>query len=47
MAEHEEIIAALAEGNSNRLERALTTNWENGCRRLAKVIDIYGERGSW
>jgi DNA-binding GntR family transcriptional regulator len=45
--EHEEIIAALVEGNPDRLERALTVNWENGCKRLAKVIDLYGERGSW
>jgi len=45
--EHEEIIAALLEGNADRLERALFTNWENGCRRLANVIDIFGERGSW
>jgi DNA-binding GntR family transcriptional regulator len=47
VAEHEEIIAALVEGNPDRLERALSINWENGCKRLAKVIDIYGERGSW
>lgn len=45
--EHEEIIAALVEGNPDRLERALTVNWENGCGRLAEVIDLYGERGSW
>lgn len=47
VTEHEEIIAALVEGNPDRLERAFAANWENGCRRLAKVIDIYGERGSW
>lgn len=47
VAEHEEIISALLEGNPDRLERALFTNWDNGCKRLAKVIDIYGERGSW
>ncbi|MGD0735344.1 MAG: GntR family transcriptional regulator [Terracidiphilus sp.] len=45
--EHEEIIAALVEGNPDRLERAITVNWENGCGRLGKVIDLYGERGSW
>ena len=45
--EHQEIIAALAVGDPNRLERALFVNWENGCKRLAKVIDVYGERGSW
>jgi DNA-binding GntR family transcriptional regulator len=45
--EHEEIIAALEAGDAARLERALWMNWENGCKRLAKVIDLYGERGSW
>lgn len=45
--EHEEIIAALVAGDGDRLERALFTNWENGCKRLAKVIEVYGERGSW
>lgn len=45
--EHEEIIAALVAGDVDRLERALFVNWENGCKRLANVIDIYGERGSW
>lgn len=47
VTEHEEIIAALVGGNAERLERALSVNWENGCRRLASVIDIFGERGSW
>jgi DNA-binding GntR family transcriptional regulator len=45
--EHEEIIAALLAGDPDRLERALSANWENGCKRLAKVIDMFGERGSW
>jgi DNA-binding GntR family transcriptional regulator len=45
--EHKEIIAALRAGDAARLEQALSANWENGCRRLEKVIDIYGERGSW
>ena len=47
VTEHEEIIAALVEGDADRLERALWVNWENGCLRLAKVIELYGERGSW
>jgi DNA-binding GntR family transcriptional regulator len=47
VTEHEEIIAALLKGDADRLERALCTNWENGCKRLAKVIDVFGERGSW
>lgn len=47
VAEHDEIIAAIVAGNADRIERALQTNWENGCNRLARVIDIFGERGSW
>ena len=47
VTEHEEIIAALVEGNADRLERALLRNWENGCTRLARVIEMFGERGRW
>lgn len=47
VAEHDEIIGAVLAGDPNRTERALQTNWENGCARLARVIDIFGERGSW
>lgn len=47
VAEHDEIIAAILAGDPDRVERALQTNWQNGCERLARVIDIFGERGSW
>lgn len=47
VAEHDEIIAAILAGDPDRVERALQTNWLNGCERLARVIDIFGERGSW
>lgn len=47
VGEHDEIIAAIADGDPDRTERALQMNWENGCARLARVIDIFGERGSW
>ncbi len=45
--EHEEIIAALLKGDPARLESALSANWENGCTRLERVIEMFGERGSW
>lgn len=45
--EHEAIIRAVKEGNADKLESALRLNWENGCKRLARVIDVFGERGSW
>lgn len=47
VAEHDEIIAAILAGDPARTERALQMNWENGCERLARVIEIFGERGSW
>jgi DNA-binding GntR family transcriptional regulator len=47
VAEHEEIVAVLIEGEPDQLDRALCANWENGCTRLAALIDRFGERGSW
>jgi hypothetical protein len=29
------------------VEEGLRLNWKNGCRRLAQVIEVFGERGSW
>ena len=45
--EHNEIINALIAGDANLMERSLQINWEMGRERLGKVIDIFGERGSW
>jgi len=45
--EHEEIIRGIAEGDADRVELGLRANWENGSLRLARVIDLFGERGSW
>ena len=45
--EHDAIIQALLAGDPCGLEEALKRNWENGCLRLARVIDVFGERGSW
>jgi DNA-binding GntR family transcriptional regulator len=45
--EHQKIIAAIEDGDANRVERGLKVNWDNGCQRLARVIDMFGERGSW
>jgi DNA-binding GntR family transcriptional regulator len=45
--EHNEIIAALIAGDADRMERAMQTNWDNGCHRLGLVINIFGERGNW
>jgi DNA-binding GntR family transcriptional regulator len=45
--EHQTIIDALLKGDADWLEDSLRLNWENGCKRLAHVIDVFGERGSW
>lgn len=45
--EHEEIIAAINDGDAARAEKALIANWVNGSERVAKLIDLYGERGNW
>jgi DNA-binding GntR family transcriptional regulator len=45
--EHTAIIDALVAGDAEQLEHALSANWVKGCERLAAVIDIFGERGSW
>ena len=45
--EHKEVIAALIDGDADRLDAALSANWDNGCKRLTSVIDVFGERGSW
>ena len=45
--EHDAIIKALLASDADRLEEALRLNWENGYKRLADVIDVFGERGSW
>lgn len=47
VGEHEEIIEAIQEGDADRVEAALQLNWSNGAQRLGKVIDLFGERGTW
>jgi len=47
VAEHNDIIKALASGDPNKAEKGLQVNWQNGMERLSAVIDGLGERGSW
>jgi len=47
VAEHDEVIRAIMAGNPDRVESGLQKNWENGSERLGRVIQIFGERGSW
>ncbi len=47
VAEHQAIIEAVRAGDADTLEKALQMNWTRGWERLGKVIDVFGERGSW
>ncbi len=47
VAEHEEIIRYIQEGDRAAAERAVRSNWRNAAERLAEVIERMGERGSW
>jgi DNA-binding GntR family transcriptional regulator len=47
VAEHEIIIAAIAEGRRDDAELAVETNWRHAADRLSRVIELAGERGAW
>ena len=47
VAEHEEIVQSISDGNPERSERAVRTNFLNAAERLSQVIVTLGERGSW
>jgi DNA-binding GntR family transcriptional regulator len=45
--EHDKIIGAIEVGVADEVEYALKDNWDKGGQRLARMIDMFGERGSW
>jgi len=45
--EHREIIGRIRRGDAEGAQHAVQTNWRNAAERLASVIEILGERGSW
>jgi DNA-binding GntR family transcriptional regulator len=45
--EHDDIIQSIEKGDADQTESGLQINWLKGSERLAHVIDIFGERGSW
>ncbi len=47
LAEHEAIVRAVSEGDREAAERAVKHNWRNAGERLARMIEMVGERGSW
>lgn len=47
VTEHNAIIASIREGNAQCIREALERNWTAGLGRMSKVIELFGERGSW
>jgi DNA-binding GntR family transcriptional regulator len=47
VVEHANVIAGVVAGDADAVERGLQQNWIKGAVRLGRVIDIFGERGSW
>jgi DNA-binding GntR family transcriptional regulator len=47
LAEHDALIDAIAEGEADRAERCVITNWRKGSDRYARIAVSLGERGNW
>ena len=47
VAEHDTINDAIEQGRSDEAQRAIETNWRHAGSRLARVIELTGERGAW
>jgi DNA-binding GntR family transcriptional regulator len=45
--EHAKIVSAIARGDADGAQKAAETNWHNAAERLARVIELHGERGGW
>ena len=47
VAEHDAIINAIDAGHADDAQRAVQVNWRHAADRIARVIAVAGERGSW
>ena len=47
LEEHAAIIAAIAAGDADAAEHAVSRNWRGCARRYRQVVTILGERGNW
>lgn len=45
--EHQATIDAIEDGDADRAQLAVQTNWRNAGERLGDVIERAGELGSW
>jgi DNA-binding GntR family transcriptional regulator len=46
-AEHEVIIDAIQAGDVQAAEHAVQVNWQNSAARVSRLIESFGELGSW
>jgi DNA-binding GntR family transcriptional regulator len=47
VSEHNEIIRAIRKGDAAAVQKGLDRNWSSGFDRISRLIEIFGERGSW
>jgi DNA-binding GntR family transcriptional regulator len=47
VTEHNDIIRAIRKGDTPAVQAALDRNWTAGFDRISRLIEIFGERGSW
>jgi DNA-binding GntR family transcriptional regulator len=47
VSEHGEIVRAVRKGDVAAIRDALDHNWMGGLARISRLIDLFGERGSW
>ncbi len=45
--EHETIIGAIEKGDETRAQREGQRNWARAADRIAEIIEVAGERGTW
>jgi DNA-binding GntR family transcriptional regulator len=47
VSEHNDIVRAIRKGDAKGVHDALQRNWTGGYDRISRLIEIFGERGSW
>lgn len=47
VAEHAAIIRAIRSGHAEAIAAAVRQNWDGGLVRISRLIEVFGERGSW
>jgi DNA-binding GntR family transcriptional regulator len=47
VSEHGAIVRAIRKGDATGVHHALQRNWSGGYDRISRLIEIFGERGSW